>query len=371
MWRLLSPVLTSKETISRKRPANGRASLATLSQHLGLSPAAISRVLNAAPAARSIPKTTQDRIFQAARDLNYRPNLLARSLRRGHSMTLGVLVPELAEGYTALLLAGLEEGLQAAGYFYLLISHHHRLEVIERSLSMLAERAVDGLVAIDTALPLHLHTPTVTVSSPDAGEGVISILLNHERAAELSVGYLAGLGHRRVAVIKGQPFSSDSEARWRATEAAAQAHGLPLDPRLVVQLEEDLPTHAPGFAAARRLLATGVPFTALLAFNDISAIGAMRALHEAGLRVPEDVSLIGFDDIQSAAFQNPGLTTVRQPLRQMGRLAAETVLAQIASGEVAQSAGCIHVDPELVVRESAGPAPVEARTHAPNRVSAG
>lgn len=345
-------MLTPKDQSSRKSTSERRTSLATLSEHLGLSPAAISRVLNGAPAARSIPRATQDRIFEAARELNYRPNILARSLRRGQSMTLGVLVPEIAEGYTALVLSGLEQGLRQAGYFYLIISHHHQVDVIERSLAMLSERAVDGLVAIDTALPQHMQLPAITISSPCLYEGITSIVLNHGRAAELAIGYLAGLGHREIAIIKGQAFSSDTEARWNAIQAAAELHSLALHPGLVVQLEEDAPTHEPGYFAAQRLLASGLPFSALFAFNDISAIGAIRALREAGLHVPHDVSVIGFDDIQSAAFQNPSLTTVRQPLRNMGLLAAETLLAQIAATSAHPGTKHIHVDPELIVRES-------------------
>ena len=347
----------SKSPSTRRRPADGRPSLATLSEHLGLSPAAISRVLNGAPAARSIPKATQERIVEAARRLNYRPNVLARSLRRGHSMTLGVLVPEIAEGYTALVLAGLEQGLQQAGYFYLLISHHHRVDVVERSLVMLAERAVDGLVAIDTALPQPSHLPTVTISCPDPHDGVTSIVLNQQRAAELAIGYLVGLGHRQIAVIKGQSFSSDTAPRWQATQTAAAAHGITLHPRLVAPLEGDAPTHEPGYFAAQHLLASGVPFTAVFAFNDISAIGAIRALREAGLRVPQDVSVIGFDDIQSAAYQNPSLTTVRQPLRNMGLLAAETIVSRIADGFGQAGPTTIRVDPELIIRESAAQVP--------------
>ena len=346
-------VQTPTNKSSRRRATEGRPSLATLSAHLGLSPAAISRVLNGAPAARSIPQSTQDRIFEAARTLNYRPNVLARSLRRGQSMTLGVLVPEIAEGYTALVLAGLEQGLQEAGYFYLLISHHHRVEVIERSLVMLAERAVDGLVAIDTPLPQPTQLPMVTISCPDAHPNVTSIVLNHQRAAELAIGCLAEHGHRDIAVIKGQDFSSDTAPRWQALEAAAAAHGLRLPPGLVAQLEGDMPTHEPGYLAAERLLASGRPFTAVCAFNDISAIGAIRALREAGRRVPEDVSVIGFDDIQSAAYQNPSLTTVRQPLRHMGLLAAQTVVQKINHGRSPQPGfTTIQVDPELVRRES-------------------
>ncbi len=337
----------------------GPASLATLSKHLGLSAAAISRVLNRTAAAKSIPKATQDRIFAAAKQFHYRPNVLARSLRRGHSMTIGVLVPEVSEGYTTLVLAGLEQGLLQAGYFYFLISHHHRDEVIERSQTMFVERSVDGIIAIDTrvdaddAAPMHL--PMVTISCPHEQEGVTNIVLNHRRAAELAFDHLTGLGHRSIAVIKGQAFSSDTEARWQAIRHAAQRAKVTLNPKLVAQLEGDGPGHDAGYFAAQQLLVSNLPFTALFAFNDVSAIGAIRALREAGLRVPQDVSVVGFDDVQSAAFQNPGLTTVRQPLRTMGTLAAETLVRQIAGAGGGAPSKQMVVDPELVVRESTCP----------------
>ena len=333
--------------------APARASLKVLSEHLGLSAAAISRVLNGAPAARSIPQVTQDRIFAAAQQLNYRPNVLARSLRRGQSMTLGVLVPELSDGYTSLVLSGLEHELMKAGYFYYLISHHHHKEVIEQSQSMLTERAVDGFVAIDTALSLYLPIPTVTISCPDEHEGITNIVLDQQRAADLAIGYLAGLGHTQIAYIKGQAFSSDTEIRWAAIRETAQRLGLPIDPKLTTQLEGEQPNHEPGYFAAQRLLACAKPFTALFAFNDISAIGAVRALREAGLRIPQDVSVVGFDDIQSAAFQNPSLTTVRQPQYTMGVLAAENLIGRISDRAAQTSSKSIKVEPELIVRESA------------------
>jgi LacI family transcriptional regulator len=326
-----------------------------VAEHVGLSSAAVSRVLSGSPAAKSIPKATQDRILAAAAELNYRPNMLARSLRRGRSHTIGVLVPELSEGYTTLVLAGLEQGLLQAGYFYNIVSHHHRTDVIEQAQTMMIERAVDGFVAIDTRLHQHLQLPTVTISAPDKHEWVTSIVLNHRRAAELAIDHLAGLGHRQIAIIKGQSFSSDTEPRWQAIqEAAAKAH-LKLNPALTAQLESDSPSHEPGYFAAQRLLASKVPFTAIFAFNDVSAIGATRALHEAGLRVPQDVSVVGFDDVQSAAFQNPALTTVRQPLRTMGMLAAEAIVRQILTPAERPSSRQVMVDPELVVRESTGP----------------
>ena len=334
-----------------------QVSLATLASHLGLSQAAISRVLNAAPAAKSIPQATQDRIFAAARELRYRPNVLARSLRSGHSMTIGVLVPEISEGYVTLVLAGLEQGLLEAGYTFFLCSHHHREEVVERSQAMLVERAVDGLVAIDTVLVQHGVLPTVTVSCPDPVGRASNIVLDHRRGAELAIEHLHGLGHRHIAVINGQSFSSDTKPRWEATRAALAALGLKLDARAVTSLRGDAPTHEPGYQATQRLLRGGAKFTALTAFNDVSAIGAVRALKEAGLRVPEDVSVVGFDDVQSAAFQNPALTTVRQPLQAMGILAAEEIVRVINRGNLHQDAliPSLVIAPELVVRDSTGP----------------
>jgi LacI family transcriptional regulator len=346
---------TSLVSGSAKHNVQARVSLKMVADTVGLSSAAVSRVLNGSPAAKSIPKETQERILAAARQLNYRPNLLARSLRRGHSHTVGVLVPEVSEGYATLVLSGLEYGLLQAGYFYYLVSHHHRVDLIEQSQAMLVERAVDGIIAIDTAFQRHRPLPTVTVSCPDKHEGVTNIVLNHKRAAELAIGHLTGLGHRHIALIKGQAFSSDTEPRWQAIQHAAAKAKLKLNPGLVAQLEGDSPSHEPGYFAAQRLLASKAPFTAIFAFNDISAIGAIRAVREAGLRVPQDVSIVGFDDVLSAAFQNPALTTVRQPLRTMGILAAEAIIRQIASPGEHPASRQVIVDPEFIVRDSTCP----------------
>jgi DNA-binding LacI/PurR family transcriptional regulator len=193
--------------------------------------------------------------------------------------------------------------------------------------------------------------PVVTVSGHTEVKGVVNIVLNHQRAAEVALKHLFQLGHRQIAFIKGQEFSSDTEDRWSNIERAAQNLGLKIKPTLIAQLKGDSPSPQPGYLATKSLLAASEPFTALFTFNDISAIGAMRALTEAGLRVPENVSVVGFDDIQSAGYQNPGLTTVRQPLREMGRTAAEILVKRIN-----RPGSEIHhqhvVEPELVVRET-------------------
>jgi LacI family transcriptional regulator len=213
---------------------------------------------------------------------------------------------------------------------------------------------VDGLIAVDTPWHLNLPVPVVTVSGHNGVKGVTNIALNHQRAAEVALKHLFHLGHRQIAFIKGQEFSSDTEVRWSNIERVARQLGLKIHPRLVAQLEGDSPSPQLGYMATKVLLASGEAFTALFAFNDISAMGAIRALREAGRQVPEDVSVVGFDDIQSAAFQNPGLTTVRQPLREMGRAAAEILLKRIN-----RPGSELHdkhiVEPELIIRETTGP----------------
>jgi LacI family transcriptional regulator len=331
------------------RPA--AVGLKSIAEHLGLSVATVSRVLSGAPAAKSIPEVTQKRILAAAAAMNYRPNVLARSLRKQQSMTIGVMTPEVSEGYATLVLSGIEQRLYEANYVYFLVSHHHQAEMIERCQQMLLERAVDGLIAIDTPLTHRSSVPTVTVSGHHEPEGVTNIVLDHHRAATLAIDHLHSLGHRDIAFIKGQRFSSDTDVRWDGIRLAMAAVGLKIAPQLIARLEGDAPTHDPGYTATRRLLSSGKAFTALFTFNDVSAIGAIRALREAGLRVPQDVSVVGFDDVQSAAYQNPALTTVRQPLRKMGVLAATQVLEQIASTSVVPVQQIV-VSPELVVRES-------------------
>jgi LacI family transcriptional regulator len=354
-------------TVSKSTPGTKPVGLKAIAQHVGLSTAAVSRVLSGSPAAQSIPQATQQKIIEAARLLEYRPNLAARSLRNRRSYTIGVMVPEVSEGYASMVLSGIESRLLEGDYFYFVVSHRHRPELIERYQNLLLARAVEGLIAMDTPLEDRLSVPTVTVSGNHEPPGVTNIVLNHRRAAALAIDHLHGLRHRRIAFIQGQEFSSDTKPRWKAIRAAASQAGLSLDPVLVVQLQGDAPTHQPGYVATQRLLATRATlpaaqrFSALFAFNDISAIGAIRAIREAGLRVPEDVSVIGFDDISSAAFQNPGLTTVRQPLEQMGVLAAETVLGQIQSAlqpeaDVEPRPSHLTVEPELIIRGSTGPA---------------
>jgi LacI family transcriptional regulator len=331
-----------------------------LAEHLGLSKAAVSLVINRSPSAKSIPRHTQERIRAAARELNYRPNFMARSLRRQRSFTVGVVVPEISEGYAALVLSGIEDHLLDEGYFYLVASHRHRKDLLQEYPLLLQQRSVEGLIAVDTHCGWGLDVPVVSVSGHREITGVTNIVLNHTCAAKLALEHLTKLGHRRIAFIKGQEFSSDTEVRWEAVLASARKLGLEVKPCLTAQLEGESSSPQLGYEVTAKLLATNEAFTALFAFNDISAIGAIQALREAGRRVPEDVSVIGFDDIQSAAFQNPGLTTVRQPLREMGVIAAETLLQRINASAKVPYPKTITIEPEFIVRATT--APLQARS---------
>jgi len=345
-------------TASRAHKASGQGvSLKSLAEHLGLSQAAVSLVINRSPGAKSIPHRTQELIRKAARELNYRPNHLARSLRQQRSYTIGVVVPEISEGYAALVMSGIEDHLLREGYFYFVVSHRHRDELIEEYPLLLQQRAVEGLIAVDTAITSAAQVPTVAVSGHRELPGVTNIVLDHARAAALAMEHLTNLGHRQMAFIKGQAFSSDTAIRWESVRNAAQEVGVRINERLVGQLEGESSSPELGYQVAKKLLASGENFTALFAFNDISAIGAIQALREAGRRIPQDVSVVGFDDIQSAAFQNPALTTVRQPLREMGMLAAETLLRRISAPHEADYPKEIVVQPELICRASTAAAP--------------
>lgn len=327
--------------------------LKDLARYLGLSTATISTVLNGTKAANEIPPATQERILAAAEKFNYRPNAVARSLRGMRSHTVGVLVPEISEGYGALVLAAVGDYLLSKGYFFFVATHRRKPELLEEFPQLLRQRSVEGFIVVDTALEKPLPLPTVVISGHRNHPGVTNIVLNHDRAAHLALEHLVRLGHERIAFIKGQPFSADSETRWKAIEKAATSLGIEIQEDLIAQLEIDTFSPYVGYPVVRRLLQRTRDFTALFAYNDLSAIGALRALRDGGLRIPEDVSVVGFDDINSAAFQIPSLTTVRQPLDKMGAIAGEILLQRIHGGPNPVE---ITVDPELVIRESTAPA---------------
>jgi DNA-binding LacI/PurR family transcriptional regulator len=352
---------------SSSDPKPGHVNLKTLAEHLQLSQTTVSLVLNNSPSAKSIPQETRQRVLEAAQRLNYRPNYFARSLRQSRSMSVGVLAPDLSEGYFTRVMSGVVEELSRANYFYFTACHDWRPELMQEYLRMLLERAVDGFLLLNTTAELSVPVPVVAISAHGSEPNVTHIVVDHGKAVDVALRHLFELGHRRIAFMRGPKAIPDSDFRWAAVEHAAQKLGLQLDPKLIARIDSgswSMKTgHHPmspeiGYHPMKQLLAKTRDFTGIFCFNDIAAIGAIRALAEEGLSVPGDVSVVGFDDIQMAAYCTPSLTTVRQPLNEMGKRGARLLLDRIANPAAAELAAEVVVQPELVVRESTGKARV-------------
>src|SRR5271157_4698713 len=337
----------AKARRAQKAPA---VTLKSLALHLGLTAGTVSSVLNNSPASRSIPERTKNRIFKAAHQFNYRPNFLARSLRVQRSYTVGVIAEEIGDVYGATVISGIEAFLRKNNFLFLTVAHRHDYKLMRSYFQLLLTRGVEGIITIDTSLDQQNNVPTVAIAGHQDVPNVTNVILDHHHAARLVLQHLLDLGHRHIAFFRGPSSSSDSVPRWDAIQEVAAELKVPIHPELVFQLERIPNSDDLGYLPVKGLLATEIPFTALFAYNDTSAVGAMFVLHEAGLRVPDDISVVGFDDIAVASFAIPPLTTVRQPLLEMGAVAAQTLLDRIE--ERAPFIPEISLAPELIIRNS-------------------
>jgi len=330
--------------------------LRNLAEHLGLSRTTISMILNDVPEATRFPEETRRRVAESAKKLGYRPNYFARSLGSKRSYLIGVIASDFGNGYDAALLGGFERRLLNTGYTSFISNHFWSPSVLERHVETLCDRGAEGLLLIDSTPAEWPGLPAVTICTSSSPIWSTRVSIDNTFGIRETMNHLTGLGHKEIAFIKGPELSGDTEDRWNAVLAICQELGIRVDPRLTVQLErlEANGTGHPeeGRIATQKLLSRGKRFTALATYNDISALGAMAALREVGCRVPEDVSVMGFDDIEFASIAYPPLTTIRQPLREMGATAAEVLIRKIEKKEAVEN---ISVRPELVVRSSTCP----------------
>ena len=341
----------------RKTVAPSGAKPVTLkfvADYLGLSPTTVSVVLTNSPLASTIAQTTKTRVWEAARKFQYRPNLFARYLHTKKTFSIAVLVPDIGDEFSAMLISGIETKLAEAKFNYFVESHRFAPDQIENSPDSLMDRQVEGMIFINTPLRKQMPVPVVAISDITIAPGVTRIVIDNYRAVLLGLLHLKELGHRNIAFFKGPQDNGDTETRWTALKRAASEIGVEVKPELTVGLgtyfeASETSMMQRGYDAANALMQRTRAFTALLAFNDGSAIGAIRAMKDAGVSVPDDLSVVGIDDIQPSAFICPRLTTIRQPLKNMGAMAASTLLQRINGEEVPQETV---VPPELVVRES-------------------
>ena len=332
----------------------------------GFSSATVSIVLNDAPLARYIPGSTKKRIEGAAQKLGYRPNLFARSLRGKRSHTVGVMVFDMTDPYCTLVLRGIESSLYQSSYLPILTDAHNERSRFERYLEMLLDRRIEALIVLANWLFVNIDVladlerssiPTVMIGRELQNPSVSSVIVDNELGAQTAIEHLYSLGHRKIAFIRGPKTLADSAPRWKGIRGFAKGKGLELDPRLILDLPESSDPSSSfnaGYQLTERLLKQKHPFTALMAFDDMTAFGAIRALANSGLQVPNHCSVIGFDDVPASGLYTPALTTVRQPMEAMGAMAVSVALDGVKAVLEKRKAAAVHrqIAPELVVRES-------------------
>jgi DNA-binding LacI/PurR family transcriptional regulator len=345
---------------------SGHVTLLDIARACGCSISTASIVLSEAPLSQNVATTTREKIRAMAQQLGYHPDAFARSLRRRRSQTIGVLAYDLSDPFCIPIVRGIQERLQPASYLPLLMDAQTRRALFDDYLQMILERRADGVIVIaswifdETDLLADIeknHVPIIIVSRDLTARGISSVLVDNEAGGALAMHHLHKLGHRRIAVIRGPEQLFDSGPRWAGVQRAADEAGIRLDPRLTFQLPSLVdPTSSfqGGLECARQMLASGRTFSAVLAFDDLAALGVLRGLTEAGLRVPEDCSVLGFDDVLPAAVSTPGITTIRQPLNEVGHLAADLMLQAMLGREKGSPPQLkLHqAQPELVTRMS-------------------
>lgn len=314
----------------------------------GVDASVASRVLNR-DSRLSIRPETRLRVLDVAARMNYRPNRAARALKTARTMAVGMLVPDLGNPAFAVIALGAERRAASAGYA-LFVSRGSFPE----SLFQLQGRVDGVLVAAATSDAAYRRAllgdlPAVLVNRKEPGD-LASVIVDDEAGAALAVGYLAELGHRRIAHVAGPQNADTARRRLRGYRAALQASGIDVQPEWIAEAAFD---EAAGHLAATRLLRLRPRPTALFAANIRIAIGTLSAVRRAGLRIPDEVAVVGFDDTPLAAHLGPPLTTVRMPLEELGSIAVETLFEEM-SGKRAESV-TVTISPELVVRASSGP----------------
>jgi DNA-binding LacI/PurR family transcriptional regulator len=352
--------------VKRSSTKNEAVTMREVAPQSGFSPATVSIVLNNAPLARYIAPATKKRIEDVARKLGYRPNAMARFLRSKRSQSVGVMFFDVTDPFCTLIMRGIENGLYQASYVPIFADAHNQRSRFERYLEMLLERHVEALIVVANWLFVDIqllgdlskrNIPAATIGWELPGNTINSVMVDNEAGARLALEHLYQLGHRKIAFIRGPKMLIDSAPRWRGIQKFAQSAGLEIDPTLVQQLPESLDPNSSfenGFRLTEELLQRRKRFTAVMAFDDLTALGAIRALTKAGMKVPENCSVTGFDDVQLSALAAPSVTTVRQPMEAMGGLAVNIVMEGInAALEKREWNVTNHkMTPELVIRES-------------------
>lgn len=330
-----------------------QVSIKDIARAANVSHPTVSRALSHSPLVKG---ETAERIRQIAASLGYRPSAIARSLASKKTKTIGVVVTSIADPFIADVVSGIEETANDHGYSVFLANSNANPEREVRVVHSFHERRVDGILvtasrvgALYVPLLSELKVPIVLINNQHPDEFIYSVMIDNLKASTQVMKHLIGLGHRRIAYIGDQAgFLSDTE-RFAGYRQGLAFAGYPFLPELVVH-GDGKPEG--GRQAMDKLLTLPVPPTAVFCYNDMSALGALRALYAHGVKVPDDISLVGFDDLAIASYTSPQLTTVSQPKQQMGRMAMDTMLKLISGVDAKAN---IKVEGALIIRESTAP----------------
>jgi len=345
-----------------------RVKIIDVARESGFAPSTVSIVLNNAPVSRRVPAQTQERIRMVAKKLSYRPNIFARSLRGSRSQTIGIIIFDISDPYCALALDGIQRALLPTPYLPLMMDARSDREQFENYMKILVERRVEGLIVVATwqleqskfFLDARRELPIIIVGRDLSRYGISSAIVDNEAGGYMALQHLYELGHREIAIIRGPDKMSNGDNRWRGMQRFSKEYRFPLVMKRIRKLPDSW-TAATAFSLGeeltRELIGKSLRFTALAAFDDITALGAVRALSNAGLSVPGDCSVIGFDDVPQSATCTPGVTTIHQPLSEIGDIAVRSILDSLRHSEEG-SADMAHLrafPPSLVVRDSTKP----------------
>ena len=335
---------------SRAGAASGAAgvTIEAVAQAAGVSLSTVSRILNGSAA---VSPAKAAAVAAAIAALGFVPNPMARGLAGGRTLSIGVITQALDSPFYGVAMRGIEDALDPAGYSPLFLSGHWNAKAEARCIDVLRSRRVDGLIVLhgrltDAALKACAkHLPVVVTGRDLRAPGLFSLNFDNFEGARLATRHLIELGHRRIAFIAGDPAHPDANERLRGYQAELAAAGIGFDPALVAPGEFH---EQSGLLAVERLFETRQRFTAIFAANDQMAVGAALALHRRAIRIPDDVSLVGFDDLLTSVYASPPLSTVQQPAYELGRLAAACMLQLLAGAVPTAQAPA----PRLVARES-------------------
>ena len=324
------------------------STLIDVARQAGVSPSTVSRILNGTA---KVSDEKREAVLAAIAAMNFAPNQMAQGLKKGRSMTIGIVVQDISSPFFDETLRGVDDGLKGTGFASVIVSGHWNAQEEVERLRLLLARKVDGIILLsgrlddDAILQFARHRPIVSTGRALRTSSALGFKLDNENGAYIAVRHLLDLGHRRIAFITGPANNNDAAERLAGYTRALRESHIEIEPGLIVEGDFH---EAGGLLAVNQLFETGQQFTAVFAANDLSAYGARLCLYRKGIRVPDDISLVGFDDLPGSSYTTPPLTTIRQPLYDMGRIVTNALL-RLINGETVDA----EIPPlELVVRET-------------------